>query len=284
MSSSSLSYCAEETRRHDNDRFLTCLFAPAARREALFAVLAFNMEIARTRELVRESLMGQIRLQWWRDAIDGLYRGATVPAGHGVLGPLADAITTHHLSRGHFDTLIDAREADLDSEPPATLADLTAYAEATAAPLVGLGLEILGARTAACAEAGRQVGIGWALTGLLRAVPFHLQHRRVTLPAELLRRNGLSAGKLLDWKPDPRALAPVMAEVAAAAREHLAAARHMAADVPASARPALLTATLADFYLDRLEDTGWDVFTSNVQHRHPLRALVLLWRVWRGLF
>ena len=284
MPPSTLPACADDVRRQDNDRFLTCLFAPAGRREALFAVLAFNLEIARTRELVREPLMGQVRLQWWRDVVDRLYSGSGPLSEHTVLEPLAGAITVHRLSRHHFDTLIDARESDLDGEAPATLADLTAYAEATSAPLVLLALEVLGTIDAVTAEAGRHVGIAWALTGLLRAVPFHLRHRRVTLPADLLGRHGLSAVRLLDWRPDPRALAPAVAEVAAAARHHLAAARRLASEVPAAALPALLPATLADLYLDSLERSGWDVFSPRVQQRHPLRPLLLAWRVWRGRY
>lgn len=281
MPSPALSYCGRESRAYDNDRFLTCLFAPPDRREALFTLIAFNLEIAKTRELVREPLMGQIRLQWWRDAIDGIYQGSGPPPSHEVARPLADSILGHGLSRRHFDTLIDAREADFDGGPPATMADLLAYAEATAAPLVGLGLETLGVADGPGAEAGRLVGTAWALTGLLRAVPFHLAHRRIALPADLLGRHGLTAGRLLDWRPDARALAPAVAEVAALARDRLAAARKLAPEVPEAALPALLLASLADLYLDTLERANHDVFTPRVQNRHPLRPLLLAWRAWR---
>ena len=70
-----LSPLAALVRRHDRDRFQTALFAPAARREALFALYAFNYEIARVRESVREPMLGQIRLQWWREAIDAAFAG-----------------------------------------------------------------------------------------------------------------------------------------------------------------------------------------------------------------
>src|SRR5690349_9907669 len=94
-SEAALSYCGQEVRKFDNDRFLTGLFAPADRREALFALYAFNHEIAKTREVVSEPVLGQMRLQWWFDSIEGIYAG-TVPA-HAVLQPLAEAITGHNL-------------------------------------------------------------------------------------------------------------------------------------------------------------------------------------------
>ena len=111
-----LSYCGKQAYEHDRDRFLTTLFAPADRREALFALIAFNIEIAKTREVVSEALLGQIRLQWWRDAIGEIYSGA--PRRHEVIGPLAEAVDRWHLDRRSFDTLIDARAAD-----PASVAD-----------------------------------------------------------------------------------------------------------------------------------------------------------------
>src|SRR6476659_2869718 len=49
-----LSPVAALVRRHDHDRFQTVLFAPAARREALFALYAFNYEIARVRDSVSQ--------------------------------------------------------------------------------------------------------------------------------------------------------------------------------------------------------------------------------------
>src|SRR5204862_131662 len=107
-------------RRHDRNRYQTALFAPAGRREALFALYAFNHEIARVRESVTQPMLGQIRLQWWREVIDGAYAGAA-PRRHEVAEPLTAAIRDFRLSRGHFDRIIDAREADLADEPRAAL-------------------------------------------------------------------------------------------------------------------------------------------------------------------
>src|SRR3546814_11226565 len=67
-----------------------------------------------------------------------------------------------------LDRLIDAREADLDDDPPADMAALEEYAEATSAPLVWLALDVLGAADDSACRAGREVGIVWALTGLLQ--------------------------------------------------------------------------------------------------------------------
>src|ERR1700726_180635 len=86
-----LSPCAGLVRRHDRDRFQTALFAPAADREALFALYAFNFEIARVRESVTQPMLGQIRLQWWRENIAAAFEGGPVRA-YPVVGALSVAI------------------------------------------------------------------------------------------------------------------------------------------------------------------------------------------------
>src|ERR1700754_1130440 len=101
-----LSYCATLLRRHDPDRYLTALFAPAALRESLFALYAFNLEIARTHEAVREPMMGRIRLQWWRGAIAEAAAGR--PYRHEILEPLARVIRERSLTLAWFERLIEA--------------------------------------------------------------------------------------------------------------------------------------------------------------------------------
>ena len=97
-----LSYCASEVRRHDADRFLTTLFAPKGHREDLFALYAFNLEISKTREVVSETMLGAIRLQWWREAIEAIYTNAELRK-HAVVEALAETVTRRGLTREHFD-------------------------------------------------------------------------------------------------------------------------------------------------------------------------------------
>ena len=69
MDKTDAEFCAQQLRRLDHDRYLTTLFAPAAARPLLIALYAFNTEVARVGEIVSEPIIGQMRLQWWRDAI-----------------------------------------------------------------------------------------------------------------------------------------------------------------------------------------------------------------------
>jgi NADH dehydrogenase [ubiquinone] 1 alpha subcomplex assembly factor 6 len=260
-------------RRHDRDRFLTTLFAPAERREDLLALYAFNYEVAKTREVVSEAPLGEIRLQWWRDGIAAIYAGAS-PRQHEVMTPLAAAIRRHSLSREHFDRLIDARGVDLGDEPPASLAALETYAEASSARLVWLALEVLGERDEAVRAAGRAVGVAFGLTGLLRAVPYHARAKRLYLPLDLCEAAKLRVERELFELRSTPGLRQVIEQVAAAADRHLGAARSQHPAVPRAALSALLPAVLARVDLARLRRAGYDPFARPIAAPDP-------WRSWR---
>lgn len=265
-----LSACAAELRRHDPDRFLTALFARADRREALFALYAFNLEVARSREMVREPMLGRMRLQWWREAIDGLYAGA--PRRHYVVDGLAASFDRLASAHGEFERLLDAREFDMDAEPPATVTALVDYAEATSATLVRLALRLLAddSVTPALARQGGHVGTAWGLVGLLRAIPFHARARRLYLPADLVEETGLDPADLFELRRTPP-LAQAVRRIADLARAELAAARALGRP-PRQLLPALLPGALADLYLRRLAAAGHDPFAARVQTAPPLRV------------
>jgi NADH dehydrogenase [ubiquinone] 1 alpha subcomplex assembly factor 6 len=267
-----LSLLGELLRRHDRDRFQTALFAPAARREALFALYAFNYEIARVRETVTQPMLGQIRLQWWREAIAAAFAGAP-PRQHAVAVPLAAVIRDCRLSRACFDRLIDSRERDLADEPPASLAALEEYAAGTSAALVELALAALGAKDGIADDAGRAVGIGYALAGLLRAMPFHARAGRSYIPADIAVRTGLDPADYAAGRASG-ALHAAVAEIAEAAAGHLRAGRAHRAAIPRAALAAVLPAVVADRFLARLSQTGYDPFAAVLAVPDP-------WQIWR---
>ncbi len=268
-----LSPVAALVRRHDPDRYRAALFAPAGRREALFALYAFNHEIARVRESVTTPMLGQIRLQWWREAIEEAYSGQ--PARHHLVAePLTAMIRGLAPSRAHFDRLIDARERDLADEPFANLSALEDYAEATSATVIRLALELLGVDAPATETAAREIGIAHALIGLLRAMPLHVPAGRCYIPDAIAADAGLDPGDYAALRATP-GLRQAVAAVAAAAARHLDATRQQRAALPRAALPALLPAIAAERGMARLRRAGWNPFDPLVGAPDPL----LIWRM-----
>ncbi|WP_238121905.1 MULTISPECIES: phytoene/squalene synthase family protein [unclassified Xanthobacter] len=183
-------HCMDLVRRQDRDRFLAALFAPAALRQHLMALYAFNYDVARVREVVREPLPGEVRLAWWREVIEGEGRGAV--EAHPVALALMDTKTRFALPAQSLINLVDARIFDLYDDPMPTLGDLEGYAGETAGALLQLSALVLGGAEAARAtDASGHGGVAIALTGLMRAFPIHAGRGQCYLPLDLLARHGL---------------------------------------------------------------------------------------------
>jgi NADH dehydrogenase [ubiquinone] 1 alpha subcomplex assembly factor 6 len=281
--SPTLSYCAEEVRRSDRDRFIMTLFAPSERREALFALYAFNIEISKTREVVSEAMLGAIRLQWWRDSVDTLYSDVPLRK-HTVMEALDPFVTAHQLSRDHFDRLIDGRLIDLEEVPHPTSASLIEYADATSGALVRLSMEVLGGtKSGAAIEVAHKVGVAWALGGIVRALPSLLKRGRVVLPEELLARHQVDRRSMLNLRPSEE-LNLAIKELVATAREHLQDARELRREIPRSLVPAFLPAVLVDSYLNRLERAGYNVFDERIRAPVGLATARLAYRATIGRY
>ncbi len=263
-------------RHSDPDRLLLVGFLPAAERLPVAALYALNAEIAKTRAVVSEAMLGSIRLQWWRDALDELFAGER--PRHQCLQPLADPARHGRISRPLFDTILDARELDLDDAPFRSLDDLVAYAEATTAPLAYLAAELCAMDGPETRAALRRVSIAYALVGLMRAVPFHAQERRHFLPEELLRQHGVNPARLFDLKPGA-GLPGVVAAVLDRAATELDAVPKL---TDRARRPLLLPGVLARYYLRRLRRFGCDPFDRRVALRPVGRIGALIRAQWFG--
>ena len=270
MISDAFAACEALVRTADYDRYLSALFVPAERRAHVLALFAFNYEVAKTAESVSQPLAGQIRLQWWRDALDEIDVGHA--RRHEVVEALGETIRTHALPRALFDGLIDAHESDLTEIPFETWAEFDAYADATAGNLVRLVARVLG-NSGAVDAAARDAGIAYALTGLLRALPFHAAKRRLMLPLEALRATGLSQEQIFSGTMDENVTALVAISVQRV-RAHLQNARALA--IPRSSLPALLPCCLVPLYLKRLMRPGVNLFRDPTDVPGYRRQLAML--------
>ncbi len=182
-------YCAKQVKKHDYDRFLISLFAPSEVREDLFSLYAFNYEVAKIREAVSEPMLGEIRLQWWREAIDGIAEGK--PRNHEVVLPLNNAFHRHSLPKDSFMKIIDARAADIYDEPPATITEFEDYLGATSGNLMKMAAFIVGERDDHVLTMAYDMGLVWGLIGTLRTLRYHISLNKVSLPQDVMDEYGL---------------------------------------------------------------------------------------------
>ena len=238
-------HCEALVREADRDRFIASLFAPADRRPHLYALYAFDLELLRIGHVVHEALAGEIRLQWWRDAL--ARRVPDQAAANPVAAALTDTIAQCALPTEPIDQLIDARALDLYDDPLSTLDQLEGYGRQTASTIFALAAHILD-REARVAEVADPAGVAAVLTAA--------------------------------WQdPGHRELSSIApADIAARGRAAIEQARRNWPAVPPAARPAFLSLAVTSALLrragqnpDRLQPTGLA----------PWRRQWLIWRAAR---
>ena len=269
-------HCEALVRAADRDRFLATLFAPRERRGALFALYAFNVEIARVREVVRDPVAGEIRLQWWSDVLAGDGRGEI--EAHPVASALRASVARYGLPPERLQTTISARRFDLYDEPMATLADLEAYADGASSSLVALAAQIVNGGAPDIDALSHHAGRAQAIAGLLKAFPFHAARGQLFVPLELLERHGADREDVRLGRATPQ-LRSALADLRDNARHHLRQAQDMARTVSPDVMPVLLPVALAGATLARMERGDYDPFVP--VEIAPWRRQWLIWRAAR---
>lgn len=256
-------------READPDRYLSALYAPEERRGDLFALYAFNAEIAAVRDHISEPLPGEIRLQWWRDALS---------AGSGQGNPLAEAllaaIDAYDLPVQALLDYLDARIFDLYDDPMPSRIDLEGYCGETASALIQLAGLVLDPQAAAgAATLSGHAGCAQAIAGFMRLMPLHRARGQCYVPGDILAAAGTSRDEFVSADPGEGGRRAVSA-FAALGHEHLTAFEREAGNLPASLRPAFLPVALTGAYLSRASGGRLDplrqVATLSAPRRHWL--------------
>ncbi len=269
-------HSADIVRRFDKDRYLAALLAPAAHRQGLLALYAFNSEIARIREVVSEPLPGEVRLQWWRDLLAGTEHGAV--ASNPIANALLGTIETYGLPRKGLVAMTEARTFDLYNDPMPSLNDLEGYTGETVSGLIHLACHVLnGGEDPGTATAAGHAGVAYGMTGLLRALPFHASRRQMYLPSDVLERHNVDAETVFQGNMTPE-LRAALTEMHAHVRHHLGRVRQASGDVPGPCRAAFLPLALVAPYLDALEVKGFDPLRQVAE----LSQLRRQWGLWRA--
>jgi phytoene synthase len=264
-------HCEQLVREHDKDRFLATLFAPAELRGPLFALYAFDLEVAQIRDRAREPMPGEIRLQWWREVLSGERSGEA--AAHPVAAALTETIARFALPAGRLIALADAHAFDLYDDPIETFAVFEAYLRATAATIFDLAARICGAPAEHAAE---RAGIAYGITALLRAFALNASRRQLFVPVEFLEL-GTTPEAIFAGQSSPFLL-NALGMLRTRARQHLEGLETALPQVSAAALPALLPAALVPGYLAMMERPDYDPFHTAIEVPQWRRQ----WALWRG--
>ncbi|WEK06323.1 MAG: phytoene/squalene synthase family protein [Candidatus Devosia phytovorans] len=242
MAQASFAHAAEALRQGDRERYLTTLVLTGAQRDAVTALYAFNADVASIRERVSDPAPGEIRLQWWNDALEG--------EGHGMVqqNPVADAlletIARYNIPPGTLLRLIGARRFDLYDDPMPDLQSFEGYAGETVSTLYQLAAMVLNdGEQIEAGDAAGHLGVAHALIGHLRAFGYVAAQGRIMLPWSVFEANGVREGEIFA-RTESEGLHEAIGQLAELAGEHLRKAESAIALLPAKLKPAFAAIAL----------------------------------------
>ena len=218
-------------RAHAPDFYLTALLAPTSAQADLLALAAFLGDVERIVTSISEPAIAEIRLQWWREAIEGA-RGL-IRSGHPIADALCDAIVHRDLPYDAFDGFLDARALDLYADPIPNQTALEAYLTKGDGAAFALAAACLGETNCETSPLIRQTAIAYGLARLIRRLSIFLSRGRSPFPPPAPGSKHTDA----------------IAEAARQARQGLVEARALWRSRPRSERAACLPLALVEPYL-----------------------------------
>ncbi|RTL61921.1 MAG: hypothetical protein EKK41_26285 [Hyphomicrobiales bacterium] len=263
----------EAARNGEYDRAMAALLAPSAARESLLALAAFSAELVRiTPQTRREPHMGEIRLQWWREALADP-KGA--PSGHPIADAMKAAMARNAWAVSTVEGIIDSHAHDGLADAFADDGELIATLELGEGALFRLAAGALGAAQFPELDAlAEDAGVAYGIARRLVALPQLVALGHVPLPQARVEAAGLQMPKILAGEAD---VAGVVLDLADLARDRLASARQALNAQTRKIRIAFLPLALVDPYLRISTQKGRQALRDPVDVA-PLRRLIRLLR------
>ncbi|GCC25716.1 hypothetical protein chiPu_0004127 [Chiloscyllium punctatum] len=274
-------YCIQLVRNRDYEGFLSSLLLPAEFRSTVFALRAFNVELAQVQDLVSQKTIGLMRMQFWRQVIEDIY--SDNPPHQPIAIELWKAVRKYKLTKRWFLRIIEERERNLNEKAFRNIQELEAYAENAQSSFIYLVLEVLGVKDIHADHAASHIGKAQGIVTCLRSTPYHCMRRKVYLPLDICVLHGVSQEDFIRANHGKN-VRDVVFDVASQAHVHLEHARSFCGNVPSKAYPAFLQTVVLDDYLDRIRKVDFDVFHPSLQKRNTMLPFYLYIRSWRKIY
>ncbi|KAH8668480.1 Squalene/phytoene synthase [Xylariales sp. PMI_506] len=254
-------YCVEQLRQSDYDSYLIRNSIPKFRQDAYDALRAFNLELVRLPDLVSNPTIGQMRMQFWRDAVKNTFAGKPPKEPimillHKVLSELSETAPGSSANSIKFWLLrlINTREKYMDNRPFTSLAALEEYAENTYSTLMYSTLAALPIRSMHVDHLASHIGKACGIVAVLRGIPVLASSSPpvkspqgvevgasrtpvLLLPLDIMAEVGLREEDVYRYGPEAEGFQDAVFKIATRANDHLITAREMLKNIKAGQNP-----------------------------------------------
>ncbi len=263
-------------KQYSPDLYNSVLFAPAGKRDALFALYAFAMELDRIPDSVTEPALGEIKLQWWRDTLEQSRKGQQ--SGNPLADVLGSVINNYNLPAVRVIEMVDARSFELSDDIFPDQIDLKIYLKKTYISMFTLASMILdeghaGQQGNICEDAGLAYGYSMMLCKL----PVHISKGRIYLPQSIIDRHDIDIDNLLHGKETDQ-LRNALDELGGLAVKHYNKFKDIEPQISSNFSPAFLPVTLVNSYVSFYTDKKHRILRELIR----INPLYRLWKYWRA--
>ncbi|CAJ0951526.1 unnamed protein product, partial [Mesorhabditis belari] len=286
---SSFKHSVDLVRQHDFDNYIGGLFSPKAAQPGIFAVLAFNVELAQIREKVgadSKSTTGIYRLQFWKDTLESIFnkRVGPVPRQPIAIALCSFASTSPFLL---WESIVTARQQTIGDRQFKTVDEACKYGLSTWGSVIKLWMNSLATISPNASslidhpqaiQAAEHVATAFSMANMVRSALPLLSRGIVLLPADLCSIHGVTPDRLYNKKQENESKG-VIRDLINIASDELLKARSLKAAVPKELRPALLSFVASCEYIIRTtKKADYLLFDKKLQRRNALLPWTLLWR------
>ena len=256
-------YCAKLVRQYDKNRYLSGSLADSKHRQQLFSLYAFDIEICQIRDKISDAFPGEVRIQWWRDAITKHQTGDE--GNHPIASALLSTIENYQLPIEPICNLLEAHTFDVYNDPMPTMHDLEGYLGETSSVLFQLATRILSNNSLQnLSDACGHAGVAYGLTNLLRAFPLHCRRRQLYIPVEVIQKYEVTENDLYNFTYS-EGVTNILADIRNQVRQHMQKFESYLPNIPVAVYPAFLPLSLIESYLAKMENKQYQPFISKIE-------------------
>jgi len=265
-------------RAHERDRYLAATLSPTEVQADVFAIAAYLGELARIPVFVSEPMIGEIRLQWWRDALANA--GPGVATGHPIADAIAAAMQRHGLSKPLLIGMAEAQSLCLYDEPPRDDMELRQHLIKTHGAAFQLVAQVVaGQPVTDWTDWLNRAGYAYGLARTAVEFGAVLGQGRTLAPRTLLDRHGAQI-EGLSARQSQSAGVGILAQLCSTAEAELAGLRKQAP--PRAVRYACLPLAMVRPYCTRVRSSGAAAVERSVQVAPITPVLKLGWAAVLG--
>jgi 15-cis-phytoene synthase len=270
-------YCRQKAAQSGSSFYYSFLFLPPAPRSAITALYAFCREVDDIVDETSDPDVARTKLAWWRQEVGNIFAGA---AQHPVARALQSVVAAYALREAQFQTIIDGMAMDLDQTRYLDFAALEQYCHRVAGVVGLMSVEIFGYTNPGARAYGRDLGIAFQLTNIVRDVGEDARRGRIYLPQEDLARFGVAPSTLIGGQTSDAFRALMAFEVGRAREWYARAFAQLDPRDRSAQRAGLMMAAIYQALLDEIARDGYQVLDRRTSLT-PLRKLWIAWRTAR---